>query len=193
VNGAAVGHEDTLAMTATLPLSGLRDRALMCLPRGTGIRSVFDTACAGAGFQPRIALEASNLGVLARLASLGLGVAILPESVALANVAGLHSIEIAQPRMRGRVALAWRSDGPIGPAAQAPIRRARISVRSSCSEPGSASDAISASTDSGVRSSSGSMFRIECRRPSGAPRTKLYYALSFESGAAIPLAKLSGR
>ena len=122
---AAVGHEDTLAMTATLPLSGLRDRALMCLPRGTGIRSVFDTACAGAGFQPRIALEASNLGVLARLARLGLGVAILPESVALANVAGLHSIEIAQPRMRGRVALAWRSDGPIGPAAQALIRRAR--------------------------------------------------------------------
>jgi DNA-binding transcriptional LysR family regulator len=51
--------------------------------------------------------------------------AILPESVARANAEGLHAIEITHPRMRGRVALAWRSEGPIGPAAQALIRRAR--------------------------------------------------------------------
>ena len=97
----------------------------MSLPQGTGIRSVFDDACARAGFQPHIALEASNLGILARLASRGLGVAILPESVAAANAEGLHAIEITHPRMRGRVALAWRTEGPIGPAARALIRRAR--------------------------------------------------------------------
>ena len=52
-----------------------------------------------------ISQEASNLGILVRLASLGLGVAILPESVAAATI-GLHAIEIVDPPMRGKVALA---------------------------------------------------------------------------------------
>ncbi|HEX7498061.1 MAG TPA: LysR substrate-binding domain-containing protein [Candidatus Limnocylindrales bacterium] len=122
---AAVSKDDALAAFKTLPLEKIGERALMSLPQGTGIRSVFDDACARAGFQPHIALEASNLGILARLASRGLGVAILPESVAAANAEGLHAIEITHPRMRGRVALAWRTEGPIGPAARALIRRAR--------------------------------------------------------------------
>jgi DNA-binding transcriptional LysR family regulator len=122
---AAVSKDDALAAFKTLPLEKIGERALMSLPQGTGIRSVFDDACARAGFRPHIALEASNLGILARLASRGLGVAILPESVAAANADGLHAIEITHPRMRGRVALAWRTEGPIGPAARALIRGAR--------------------------------------------------------------------
>ena len=121
---AGVGAGDALANCTTLPLAELADRTLLSLPRGTGIRSIFDDACARIGLQPRISLEASNLGILARLAGLGLGVAILPKSVAAAT-SGLHAIEIVDPPMRGKVALAWRCDGPIGPAAQALIRRAR--------------------------------------------------------------------
>jgi DNA-binding transcriptional LysR family regulator len=121
---AGVSQDDELAAYPTLSLAAIGDRTLLSLPRGTGIRAIFDEACAGIGLRPRIALEASNLGILARLASLGLGVAILPESVAAA-AAGLHAIEITNPRMRGKVALAWRTDGPTGPAAQALIRRAR--------------------------------------------------------------------
>jgi DNA-binding transcriptional LysR family regulator len=121
---AGVSTDDALATCPTLPLGALADRTLLSLPRGTGIRSIFDDACARIGLQPRIALEASNLGILARLASLGLGVAIVPESVAAAT-AGLHAIEIIDPPMRGKVALAWRSGGSVGPAAQALIHRAR--------------------------------------------------------------------
>jgi DNA-binding transcriptional LysR family regulator len=121
---AAVGEDDALATCRSMPLAAIGDRTLLSLPRGTGIRAIFDEACAGIGLRPRITLEASNLGILARLASLGLGVAIVPESVAAAT-AGLHAIEITDPRMRGKVALAWRTDGPTGPAAQALIRRAR--------------------------------------------------------------------
>ena len=125
---AAVGKADLLATRRTIDLADLGDRALMCLPRGTGIRGILDEACARVGFQPRIALEASNLGTLARLAGRGLGVAILPKSVAAANAAELHSIEIVQPRMRGRVSLAWRTEGPASPAARSLIRRAQTSV-----------------------------------------------------------------
>ncbi len=125
---AAVARNDVLAARTTVALEALRDRDLISLPRGTGLRSALDDACAGAGFQPRIALEATNLNTLARLAGRGLGVAILPESVALANTDELHAIEVAEPRMRGRVALAWRAEGSIGPAGRALIARARTAA-----------------------------------------------------------------
>ncbi|HEX7495806.1 MAG TPA: LysR substrate-binding domain-containing protein [Candidatus Limnocylindrales bacterium] len=124
---AAVSEGDALATCRSMPLAAIGDRTLLSLPRGTGIRAIFDEACAGIGLRPRITLEASNLGILARLASLGLGVAILPESVAAATP-GLHAIEITDPRMRGKVALAWRTEGPTGPAAQALIRGAREAI-----------------------------------------------------------------
>ena len=131
---AAVSHNDVLAARKTITLEALRDRALMSLPRGTGLRSCLDDACARSGFEPNIALEASNLGILAQLASLGLGVAILPESVALANAEKLHVIEVSRPRMRGRLALAWRTDGPISPAARALIARAQSGVANSAAD-----------------------------------------------------------
>ncbi len=121
---AAVGKGDALAARKTITLDAIRDRALMSLPRGTGLRSCLDDACARSGFEPNIALEASNLGILAQLASRGLGVAILPESVALAHPE-LHAIAVTRPAMRGRLALAWRTAGPIGPAARALIGRAQ--------------------------------------------------------------------
>jgi DNA-binding transcriptional LysR family regulator len=122
---ASVSHGDALATRATIRLDALRERALVSLPRGTGVRAGLDDACAAAGFQPRIAFEASDLRVVAQLAGRGLGVAILPESVANAHSAETHAITIS-PQMRGRIELAWRGEGPISPAARALIGRARI-------------------------------------------------------------------
>jgi len=124
---AAVSLTDELATRTTIPLDALRDRALMSLPRGTGLRTCLDDAWARAGVAPNIALEASNLGILAELASRGLGVAILPESVALAHP-GLHLLAITRPAMRSRLALAWRAEGPTSPAARALIDRVRATV-----------------------------------------------------------------
>jgi DNA-binding transcriptional LysR family regulator len=130
---AAVSKDDVLVARTTIALDAIRDRALMSLPRGTGLRSCLDAACARLGFEPRITLEASNLGILAALASRGLGVAILPESVALAHPE-LHAIAITRPAMRGRLALAWRTGGPISPAARALISCARSGVAKSAVE-----------------------------------------------------------
>lgn len=69
--------------------------------------------------------------VLAQLAARGLGVAIVPASVAKAR-RDLHPLTIVQPELRGRLAFAWRSDGPISPAAQALVGRARTC--STCDE-----------------------------------------------------------
>lgn len=121
---AAVLHNDPLAASATIPLEALQERALISLPQGTGQRASLDTACAAAGLHPRIAFEASSPNVLAQLAARGLGVAILPESIARAHPE-LHSLAIAHPGLRGTIELAWRAEGPISPATRALIHHAR--------------------------------------------------------------------
>ncbi len=121
---AATCHNDDLAKRSTIPLIALRDRVLISLPPGTGIRSLLDDACAAAGFSPHIAFEASTPMVLAELAARGLGVAIVPASIAKAR-GDLHPLVITRPELRGRLAFAWRAEGPISPAARALVGRAR--------------------------------------------------------------------
>lgn len=121
---AAVCRGDSLADRAAVPLTVLRDRSLICLPKGTGMRAALDEAAAVAGFELRIAFEASDPGVLADLAGRGLGVAILPSSLAEIR-RDLHSMIITEPGLRGTLALAWRAEGPRGPAARALVEHAR--------------------------------------------------------------------
>ncbi|MET7904493.1 LysR family transcriptional regulator substrate-binding protein [Streptomyces sp. NPDC005355] len=84
-----------------------------------------DEACAAAGFTPHIAFEASDPEVLAQLAERGLGAAILPGAFAEARPERLRTIAINRPALRGRLAFAWRADGPSGPAGRALVERAR--------------------------------------------------------------------
>ncbi|SFI72708.1 LysR family transcriptional regulator [Amycolatopsis sacchari] len=121
---AAVAVDDPLAARSEIPLAALRDRPLISLPPGTGIRSHLDTACARAGFAPRIACEASDPSMLAQFATRGLGVAILPDSLAR-SWPGLHPLTVVDPPLRGRLVFAWRAAGPPGPAARVLIDRAR--------------------------------------------------------------------
>lgn len=125
---AAVRHDDVLAKRATIGFKALADRALISLPRGTGLRAAVDAAAARLGVRPRIAFEASDPVILAQLAARGLGVAILPASLAQARAATLHAVSITKPRLRSRLDLAWRSDGPVGPAARLFIARARTTL-----------------------------------------------------------------
>jgi DNA-binding transcriptional LysR family regulator len=105
---AAVAPSHALASRSSLALEELAAHPLICLPRGTGIRSILEAT----GVRVRVAFEASDTGVLAELAARGLGVAILPEPAAQ----GLHVLTLG---LRGRIALCWRAGGPSSPAARA--------------------------------------------------------------------------
>ena len=124
---AAVCRTDPLAKRKKIRLADLRDRTLIALPVGAGIRHQFDLACADARITPRIAFEASTPLALADLAARGLGVAIVPASVPRGR-ADLHGLTLV-PELRGRLVLAWRSAGPISPAARVLIDRARRLLR----------------------------------------------------------------
>lgn len=122
---AAVSRDHPLARRSTITLRALAEEALICLPKGTGLRAVLDSAFADAGLRPRIAFEAGEPPILAQIAAHGLGVAMLPESAARALPDGLHAMPIVRPRLTGRIALAWRAEGPRTPAARALTARAR--------------------------------------------------------------------
>jgi DNA-binding transcriptional LysR family regulator len=124
---AVVCHTDVLARRSTVRLTDLGDRPLIALPVSAGIRHQFDAACADAGITPRIAFEASTPLALADLAERGLGVAIMPRSVAIGRDR-LHALAIV-PELRGRLVLAWRSSGPMSPAARVLVDRARRLLR----------------------------------------------------------------
>lgn len=121
----AVSHTDPLAGRESADLGVIRDRAVISLPRGTGLRSCLDDACTGLGFRPRIAFEVGDPRIVAELAGRGLGVALLPESVTRAHRGRLRAVPLAHPRLRGRIALAWRAGHPASPAARAFINHAR--------------------------------------------------------------------
>ncbi|WP_111510920.1 LysR family transcriptional regulator [Mycobacterium kyogaense] len=124
---AAVALDHPLRRRATVTLPELCELPLISLPVGTGLRSRLDEACAAAGVQPRIGFEATNPQELADLARHGLGVAILPRSMARGD-AGLHALRLT-PTLRGRLVWAWRRDSA-GPAARAFCALARRSLRS---------------------------------------------------------------
>ena len=116
---AAVRREQQRAGQRSLTLGTLCRHPLICLPSGSGMRTSIDQACAAADLHPRVAFEASDPRTIAQLADRGLGVAVLPQSAVRAHGAGLVAVAIIQPRLRSRLALAWRRGGAPGPAARA--------------------------------------------------------------------------
>jgi DNA-binding transcriptional LysR family regulator len=121
-----VPADDPWPGTPAVTLAELGGRAVVSLPVGTGLRAALDGACAAAGVTPRIAFESSDLGVVADLATRGMGVAMLPASVATGHP-GLRGVPI-EPETRSQLALAWRTGGPSSPAGRALVAHARAAL-----------------------------------------------------------------
>jgi DNA-binding transcriptional LysR family regulator len=104
---AAVAPGHPLAKRQRATLAEIGAYPIVCMPEGTGVRTVFDQACAAKGIRPEIALQASAPTAVADLASRGLGIAILSESMA-ANPAGrLNALSIDDVRTPAVLALIW--------------------------------------------------------------------------------------
>ncbi|MER6712975.1 LysR substrate-binding domain-containing protein [Streptomyces sp. NPDC000877] len=118
------GHP--LAEQRRVLLADLADHPLVCMPPGTGLRTVFGRACAAQGLRPVIALQASAADAVADLAARGLGVAVLSESMAAGHRGPLgrlvaHTIDdVTAPAL---LALVWRSSH--GPAVRELLAHSR--------------------------------------------------------------------
>ncbi len=94
------------------------------------MRSSLDAAFGAAGLAPRISFEAGDPRLVAELAAAGLGVGIVPQSVADARQVAPAHVAITRPTLQGEVALAWRDRGPISPATRALVDRLRQAITS---------------------------------------------------------------
>jgi DNA-binding transcriptional LysR family regulator len=121
VAGVPAGHP--LTKKRRVALSDVSAHPIVCMPRGTGIRTVFDQACAAQAIRPRIALQASAAGAIVDLAVRGLGVAILSESMAANYRDQLNARTIDDVEIPVLLALVWMTTK--GPALRELLHHAR--------------------------------------------------------------------
>jgi DNA-binding transcriptional LysR family regulator len=106
---AAMPFDHPLAKRRRAKLADITDYPIVCLPAGTGIRTVFDDACAAAGIHPNVSLQASAPDTIADLAFRGLGVAVLSTSTVAAHHDRLHIVPIDDVDTPAVLALIWTS------------------------------------------------------------------------------------
>lgn len=115
------GHP--LADRRRVTLRDVTAHPVVCMPPGTGLRAVFDQACAARQLQPVIALQASAAEAIADLAARGLAVGILSESMAAVHRERLRARIIDDVPTPVLLALVWRP-AP-SPSVRALVRHAR--------------------------------------------------------------------
>ncbi|MGI5427237.1 LysR family transcriptional regulator [Streptomyces sp. CA-179760] len=112
VVAVAAGHP--LAAQRRVVLRDLVAHPIICMPPGTGLRTLFDRACAAQDLHPTIALQASAADAIADLAARGLGVAVLSESMAASYGDRVVARVIDDVTAPALLALVWK--GTHGPA-----------------------------------------------------------------------------
>jgi DNA-binding transcriptional LysR family regulator len=114
-----------------LAVRELAGDAFVMVPRAIapGLYDIFAALTARAGFAPRIAQEAIQMQTVVSLVSSGLGVALVPASVANLGRRGVVYREIADAHPRLDLWLAWRRGAIASVAAREFIQHARRVAR----------------------------------------------------------------
>ncbi|MEU2180645.1 LysR family transcriptional regulator [Streptomyces thermolilacinus] len=120
---AAVPPGHPLAGRRRVALRDVAAHPVVCMPPGTGLRAVFDRACADAGVRPSVTLQAGAGDAIADLAARGLAVAVLSESMAAPHGERLTARTIEDARAPALLALVWRNTHD--PAVRAFLAHAR--------------------------------------------------------------------
>lgn len=103
----AAASDHPIARLPAVPLSALRDVPIVTLTVGSGLRDLLEAACQELGFAPHISAQTSDVGLLGDLAHEGLGVALLPRSVAQGARRPLAVIGLEEPALFRRVVVIW--------------------------------------------------------------------------------------
>ncbi|MFE3515256.1 LysR family transcriptional regulator [Streptomyces sp. NPDC059166] len=105
---AAVPAGHPLARRSRVTLSDVCAHPVVCMPPGTGLRTVFDEACAARGLRPAITLEASAADAVAGLAARGVAVAVLSPTMAAPHGDRLTVRAIEDARSPALLSLVWK-------------------------------------------------------------------------------------
>ncbi|MGV9598460.1 LysR family transcriptional regulator [Streptosporangium sandarakinum] len=106
---AAVPADHALAGRPRTTLAELCAYPLVCMPPGTGVRTVFDRACAARGLEPAVTLQASAPDAVADLAARGMAVAVLSASMAEHHRDRLVALSLDDAETPALLVLVWKS------------------------------------------------------------------------------------
>ncbi|MFN8629454.1 MAG: LysR family transcriptional regulator substrate-binding protein [Chloroflexota bacterium] len=98
----------SLAGVIAADLADVAGEPLVTFNPGSSLRRLVEQAFAAAGLEPRVALETIETGAARAMVSSGLGVAILPRSVATRPGPPVAVVPLVSPPVR-RSAIAWRT------------------------------------------------------------------------------------
>lgn len=104
------GHR--LASRRRLSLRALANEPFVLFPRqeGAGLYDHIIAACRTAGFAPRVVQEANEMLSILSLIAGGLGVSLVPKSVATIRDGDLVFCPLRRPAPQVQMAIAWRAD-----------------------------------------------------------------------------------
>jgi DNA-binding transcriptional LysR family regulator len=111
----AVAPDHHLAGATETTLWDLRHEPFLTMTHGSGLRTVLETACAEAGFSPRVQTQIDDLILLAEVVTQGLGVALLPQSAAR-RMPRLVQLTLRRPRLDRPMVLVWHRHQATAPA-----------------------------------------------------------------------------
>lgn len=102
-----------------LRIADLEGRPMVMFRHGYDLRDLTLAACRAAGFEPYLTVEGGEMDAVLGFVRAGLGIGVVPMTVASRTGLGLRVTPLAPPGLRRTVALAHRSD-------VAPPRAARV-------------------------------------------------------------------
>lgn len=124
-----VAPDHPLAGRQQVEMRELRDEPFVLFKPGSGLRRVITQSSRDAGFTPRILFESGELGMLRSLVAEGLGVTILPRSVAEAPGREVSILSLGTPGPMRTILLAWQTPIAHSPAASAFLAFMRNDIR----------------------------------------------------------------
>ncbi|WP_327139551.1 LysR family transcriptional regulator [Nocardia sp. NBC_01327] len=110
------------ALSGRVSVADLTGERFIDFPPGYGLREQVDHCFASTGVTRRVVFEVVRVEEMIKFAALGLGIAVLPRSIARAATrrsAKPRVLEITDADLHRTVALVHRQDGPQSPAARA--------------------------------------------------------------------------
>jgi DNA-binding transcriptional LysR family regulator len=125
---AALESGHRLAELDEIPLGELAEEPFITYPSHfrSVVHDAVEEACAAAGFLPRVRMEAAETATLVSFVAAGVGVALVPASVAAMALPGITYRPLAGLAPRVELAVAWRreDDSPVVGRALAVVHEA---------------------------------------------------------------------
>ena len=122
------GHR--LARLTRVPLAGLKGETFITPRHAPNIsfHKYTTDACHAAGFVPKFGPQGRDFVTIASMVAVGLGVALVPQSLKIIQLPGVCYKPIAESKVRAELAVAFRRNEP-SPVARAFARYVRSVVR----------------------------------------------------------------